>query len=213
MSLSVAATAQSHFRRENIRRKEQGRSSLSVQEKRDLIAVVVGASRREAEHSINIQFAQPSMKKVSFEVGSDLEQKIERLLNYMAHKNFDRDLGKMIEVLVDAELIRYDKSLGINQKLDKNKEEVLAEDRACSDEVRKEERSVGSTYSAISVRVHSRYIPRKIRSLVWAKYKGKCTYKDPRTGRICESEHGIQIDHRIAFAKGGEHLPENLTLL
>lgn len=57
LSLSVAAAIQSHFRKENIRRKEQGASSLSLHEKREVLDLVTGSSRRDAEHDLNIHFA------------------------------------------------------------------------------------------------------------------------------------------------------------
>lgn len=61
-------------------------------------------------------------------------------------------------------------------------------------------------------RGRSRYIPQKVRHLVWQKAQGKCTYRDPRTGNHCHSTFRLQIEHKTPFAQGGSHSPENLTL-
>lgn len=64
LSLSVAASAQSHFRKENLRRKEGGKPVLNLQEKREALELVSGASRREAEQNLNIHFAQQSKRNI-----------------------------------------------------------------------------------------------------------------------------------------------------
>jgi hypothetical protein len=109
MSLSVAATTQSHFRKENLRRKEQGKSSLTLEEKREVLDLVSGSTRREAEQNLNIHFAQTRVKNLSFQSEPELLEKITMLMDFMAHKNFDRDLAKRVELLVDQELSKYEK--------------------------------------------------------------------------------------------------------
>lgn len=189
MSLSVAASAQSHFRKENLRRKEAGKPMLSLQEKREVIELVSGHSRREAEQNLNIHFAQEIGKRLSFEATPELLKKIERLMDLMAHKNFDRDLGKMVELLIDGELTRYEKRL----KLSKPCVETSAKDETGPSP--------------------DRYISRMTRALVWAKNKGRCTYQDPLTGKKCSSTHGLEVDHKLAVSKGGQNHSQNLTLL
>lgn len=217
LSLSVAASAQSHFRKENLRRKELGKPVLNIQEKREVLELVTGASRREAEHSLNIHFSQQSTKKLQFEAAPELMAKIERLMNLMAHKNFDRDLGRMVEILVDAELERYEHKNGQSWTL-KELEKPSLDQRITTTEVAKANESNQQTLGNLMIDTkgiskRNRYIPRKTRTRVWANYKGECTYQDPLTGRKCQTKHGIQIDHKIAFSKGGTHSAENLTLL
>jgi hypothetical protein len=192
MSLSVAATTQSHFRKENLRRKEQGKSSLTLEEKREVVSLVAGSSRREAEQNLNIHFAQTSSRTLSLQAGPELLEKIEKLMDLMAHKNFGRDFGKMVGLLVDQELSKYEK-LNTPKDLMIPKPDVQKAQRSLSD--------------------RSRYIPRRIKSLVWTKQKGKCSFKDPLTGKTCESSHGVQIDHRHPVSRGGTNEHQNLTLL
>jgi hypothetical protein len=165
LSLSVAASAHSHFRKENLRRKEKGQIVLSVQEKQEALDLLAGASRRKAEQSLNIHFAQPSARTLGFSASPELEQ------------------VRCIQKPEDSHPAGADLQ-----------EENAAEHRR-------------------GVRNRNRYIPRKTRRLVWAKYKGECNYKDPLSGKKCESKHAVQVDHKLALAKGGDHRPENLTLL
>lgn len=155
--------------------------------------MVAGNSRREAEQNLNSHFAQPSVKTLSFQAGQELLEKIEKLMDLMAHKNFDRDLGRMVEILVDQKLSRYEK-----RSTPKNILSAIPETE------------IDQTSNKS---VPSRSIPRKVKSLVWAKQQGKCSFKDFLTGRTCDSTHGIQIDHRHPISKGGANDLQNLTLL
>ena len=40
---------------------------------------------------------------------------------------------------------------------------------------------------------------------------GRCTFTDP-SGRRCDERGFVEIHHRTAFAKGGSHEIDNLTL-
>src|SRR6185437_2702401 len=61
--------------------------------------------------------------------------------------------------------------------------------------------------------VHSRVIPRRIKTLVWKRDNGQCAYLSP-TGKRCEERAGLEIDHRQAWAHGGRSDdPSNLRLL
>jgi hypothetical protein len=66
-----------------------------------------------------------------------------------------------------------------------------------------------STLTGVSRR--SRYIPRPVWRVVWARDGGVCAYVDPVTGRRCGSKHKVQLDHHpIPFALGGAHTTGNL---
>jgi 5-methylcytosine-specific restriction endonuclease McrA len=57
-----------------------------------------------------------------------------------------------------------------------------------------------------------RYIPNDLKIRVWKRDQGKCTYKDPKSGRQCSSTSFIEIDHITPLALGGETAFENLRL-
>lgn len=223
LSLSVAAAAQSTFRKENIRRKEKCQASLSAQEKRQLIEDVSGLSRRKAEDIISSKFCQPKQKTIQIEASEALLEKINQLMDFMAHQNFERSHSRMFEILVDQELARWSKKLGecanqrANSETEKTSREITSnEDRRieqspAQDRSIEQSSSVGSVFEQSSKR--SRYISNATRRLVWAKCKGKCSYQNPETGHQCRSTHGLQLDHKTAFSKGGSSKEENLTLL
>ena len=57
-----------------------------------------------------------------------------------------------------------------------------------------------------------RAIPASVRRLVWERDQGCCYYRDPVTGRRCNSSHLLQIDHVLPVARGGRADPANLRL-
>jgi len=60
---------------------------------------------------------------------------------------------------------------------------------------------------------YSAKIPKRVRSAIWLRDGGKCTYFDPVTNRKCDSTRLIQVDHILPRAYGGTNEPENLRLL
>ena len=57
-----------------------------------------------------------------------------------------------------------------------------------------------------------RTIPATVRRFVWQRDQGRCCYRDPITGRRCNSSHLLQIDHLLPVAQGGGADPGNLRL-
>ena len=57
-----------------------------------------------------------------------------------------------------------------------------------------------------------RPIPAAVRRHVWLRDGGRCCYRDPLTGRRCNSSHLLQIDHLLPVAEGGGPEPQNLVL-
>lgn len=60
-------------------------------------------------------------------------------------------------------------------------------------------------------RTDSRGIPASIRREVWARDGGRCTFTSP-SGHKCAAERGLEFDHALPVAKGGESTAENLRL-
>jgi hypothetical protein len=48
---------------------------------------------------------------------------------------------------------------------------------------------------------------------VWKRDGGKCTWVSVKTGKKCDSEHLLEVDHIIPWSEGGGNEPENLRLL
>jgi len=58
-----------------------------------------------------------------------------------------------------------------------------------------------------------RIVTGKLRSQVWHRDKGRCTYFNGKTGRKCGSKYMLQIDHIKTYANGGKTEINNLRLL
>ena len=59
----------------------------------------------------------------------------------------------------------------------------------------------------------TRTIPAAVKRHIWIRDRGRCTYRDPESGRCCGSRHLVQIDHIQPYAMGGSATAENLRLL
>ncbi len=60
---------------------------------------------------------------------------------------------------------------------------------------------------------NSRYIPAAVRTEVWKRDGGQCTFIDPGSKLRCSARHALQFDHKIPFGFGGTNAPENIRLL
>jgi hypothetical protein len=60
-------------------------------------------------------------------------------------------------------------------------------------------------------RWRGRYVPAAVRRAVFARDQGRCTYAGD-LGQRCRETSGLELHHARAFARGGEHTEENLTL-
>ena len=58
-----------------------------------------------------------------------------------------------------------------------------------------------------------RAIPAAVKREVWRRDRGRCSYVDRTSGRRCGSQHLLQIDHVVPYARGGRAEPDNLRLL
>ena len=58
-----------------------------------------------------------------------------------------------------------------------------------------------------------RAIPAAVKREVWRRDRGRCRYVDRTSGRRCGSQHLLQIDHVVPYARGGAAEPNNLRLL
>ncbi len=57
----------------------------------------------------------------------------------------------------------------------------------------------------------SRYIAKAVRREVFERDGGQCTHRDA-SGRRCKERHGLEFDHVVAHALGGENAAGNLRL-
>ena len=58
----------------------------------------------------------------------------------------------------------------------------------------------------------ARSIPVAVRDAVYVRDQGRCSFVGTN-GRVCETQHDLEIDHIVPFGLGGGHDPANLRLL
>ena len=201
ITLSVAANVQSVFRKEEKRRKQGGLSPLSREDRICVVKQLKGTSVRESHKILAREFPESSSmlqekikplnesrSKIEFVASNELLEKLGRLKNLTAHKNFEGSMEKLIELLADMALKKLDAAPhGAHKVNEKVKEIATAKP--------------------------TRYIPAQVKRIVKFRDQGVCQYRDPDTYRQCGSQHGIEFDHQIPFSLGGETTAENLQLL
>jgi 5-methylcytosine-specific restriction endonuclease McrA len=70
----------------------------------------------------------------------------------------------------------------------------------------------GLRFQEFKAKARARYIPAAQKRGVLLRDKNGCTYKDPKSGRVCGNRHGLQLDHIVPHSMGGQNTAQNLTL-
>ena len=136
----------------------------------------------------SIQALAPSRYKIQFTASAELCQKIDRLKALMRSAIPDGNLAAIIEDAVSEKLAR----------LEARRFAKTASPR----------KSLGDT----SVAPKSRYVPAAVRRAVHARDGGRCAFVDEQ-GKRCGARDRLEFHHRHPFCHGGEHDPENLSLM
>ncbi len=211
LGLENASQAQVFFRKEDQRRKEQGEQKLSLEEKREVVTELLGKSTREGqrvllERSPDVMIPTekthplPERKTlVQFVASAELMEKLEELKHLLAHKNFEGRMDVLIDQVAD---------LALNELRPK----PSAVPSTSTQDSKSSPPAPGVTQSAQITAKRSRYIPAAEKRKVLLRDQNGCTYKDPKTGRVCQARHGLQLDHIIPFSRCGENTADNLTL-
>ena len=198
LPLSTLSQAQTFFRQEAI---------TSPVQKMEVLERLEGKTSREVEKLLVCESTSPeklirekvrplseSHHHLSLTISSDLLDKLTELKSLLAHRNPSMDTAKLLEILT---------------------EESLAKHRIKAPKLPPAPAAEAKNKLAVTgaVQKRSRNIPANIKRRIWVRDDGKCTYKDPMTGRSCESKHFLQVDHKVPFAAGGDASEENLRLL
>lgn len=175
---------------------------------------------------------------VQFVASAELMSKLKELKHLIAHQNFDGRMDVLIEKLADIALKKLKPVSASNSKSMPQSSASTSTLTPISNAVTSEsltstpadsspaQGTLGSgrkdlTRSQTPIsrsgplrikKLRSRYIPAQIRRQVLLRDQNGCTYQDPKTGRVCGSRHGLQLDHLVPFSWGGAHSVENLAL-
>jgi hypothetical protein len=130
----------------------------------------------------------PTRYKLQITASAELREKLERLRALMRRDVPDGDLAAVIERAVTREL----------QRLEARR---FAKTRAPRKEVNEADNAPDS-----------RYVPTAVRRFVDQRDGSQCCYVDEQ-GRRCPERYDLQYHHRVTFARGGRHDPENMCLM
>lgn len=224
LGLENASQAQSFFRKEDQRRREQGEQRLSLEEKREVVTELFGKSSREGQRVLmerSPEVMTPSEKlrplpeqktMIQFVASVELMGKLEELKSLLAHQNFEGRMDVLIEKLADIALKKLNPastdrpaSAGMSSTSPSASNSKAPIARVISP-------APGMNQVSPVQRARSRYIPAQVKRGVFLRDKNGCTYRNPKTGRVCGSLHGLQLDHLIPFSQGGDHSVDNLSL-
>jgi 5-methylcytosine-specific restriction endonuclease McrA len=211
LGLENASQAQTFFRKEDLRRKEHGENRLTLEEKKEVVSELFGKSTREGqrvlmERSPDVMTPSEKLRPlpeqrtlVQFVADAELMEMLEELKHLLAHQNFEGRMDVLIKKTASIAL----KRLKPEQKPAPSNAQQVSEG-APTKEIR--------ITSAPWLRKRSRYIPTQERRRVLQRDQNGCTYRDPKSGRVCGSKYGLQFDHLTPFSRGGSHNAQNLTL-
>ncbi len=215
LSMSAVTKVQTFFRQE----KFQNDRIYSVAEKKDLFASFEGKSEQQIERELvarspqlipkdQIRLLTPQRTEIRIVLDESVLNKIRQIQNLCSHQLKDaQSLNEVLDLMADLVLTKIDP---MKQKSKPSKEPVPV--RNCGNSLPRRKREIVRT-KRNGTQAVQRYVQKSIRIETWKKADGRCIYKDPVTGHVCNSQFKLQIEHKIPFAKGGTHFSENLTLL
>jgi hypothetical protein len=136
---------------------------------------------------------------VRFTATAELKRKLEQALDLLRHANPGGDLAPVVERALDLLLEdllrkRFGKTRGKREK--KYQEEPLPERDATNSDSKPTSRHVSSA----------------VRRSVFERDQGRCTWTDP-SGRRCDSQAWLQLDHEQPVGTGGDSGIDNVRLL
>jgi len=228
MSLTTVAMVQ-----DLVRHKKKENKPMTARDKLETLKSIEGLSKKQTEavliakapeaftHKEKMRPVTEDLTELKILANSKLMAKLKRIKELRSHKNVNPTYGELLEDMADLVLKKLEKPNPLQQKrpwkitsLEKHKSNKTV----VTAQVTEILVSTGAPGGAASPekfksnKIASRYITQEVRKLVWHRDQGKCTYTNPLTNKTCNSTHLIQFEHILPFAKGGAHIPQNLTL-
>lgn len=157
---------------------------LNAEQAKELVKELSGTSKREAERKLAELFPEKAKPEKTKPISADLVE---------IRITVNKEEAELIERLLDRKA---------HTNFQRSKAQLFVElARAAL------QKSEGKP--AQDAPPHGpgkgRYIPAATRRFVWKRDRGEC--------QVCQTRHGLQLDHIRPFAEGGPNTPENLRLL
>ena len=197
LTVATVAQAQVFFQQEKKRSKP-----CSLEKKREILKKLEGKSKRETER-ILAQEAPDAPKpdqtrsvgenaaEIRFTADEELLEMLKQIQALAAHHKLEPGYNGLLKFIAAHALKKLDPAR-------QNERKSLSPEKV-------------ATRNASKPR--SRFIAVRLKREVWKKSEGSCVFMSPLTGIRCGSRHGLQVDHIVPWAMGGETSARNLRLL
>jgi hypothetical protein len=158
-----------------------------------LVPGTAGSSASKASRRAVVEPLSPGRYKVQFTASAELHDQLERLAALMRSEVPDGDIAAIIQ-------------RAVAEKLERLEARRFAKTAAPRKATPRKAVSLGDSSRS------SRHIPAAVRRAVRARDGERCRFVDEQGRRCCE-RHRLEFHHRRPYGMGGDHSPENISLL
>jgi hypothetical protein len=225
LSLTNAAEVGRQINRENQRRRKIKEKPLQKSEQLDLVQSAENISTRECQRKLSrslpdiqevglekTKVLQDENTLIQFVADKELNQKLERLKEVFAHKNFEGRYDKLFHELADIALAYADPLLKPIKK-DSPKPEKKNGIKPAQDLKPTENAAPLPIAPTVDGAPKSCAVRLTIKRKLIHRAQAQCEYIDLITGRRCGCRHGLEIDHKNRLSAGGSNDISNLRVL
>ncbi len=187
LTLSVISQAQTFFKNENLspEKKVEVLEKLENKSSREAQKILVGMVKRPVVPREKVRPVSPEQSELKFVVSEEMLQDLEKLKGLIAHQMPQASLAELFHFAVKLALQKLDPTLKPDKPL-----------------------PASEVHS-----VTTRRVPSSMKTRIWKRDEGRCTFVDPQSGRKCGSNFRLEMDHLKPFSRGGKTSSENLRLL
>jgi 5-methylcytosine-specific restriction endonuclease McrA len=164
----------------------------------ELVPGRVGSLASAASRRAVVEPLSPGRYRVQFTASAELRDQLERLAALMRSEVPDGDIAAIIQRAVAEKLVRLEARRFAKTAAPRNAAPRKATPRKAV--------SPGNSSGP------SRHIPAAVRRAVRARDGDRCRFVDEQGRRCCE-RHRLEFHHRRPYGMGGDHSPENISLL
>jgi hypothetical protein len=212
LSLSTLSKVESFSRQQKIK---------DPKTKRELLNAVTGKSARRTEQYLasiapkpisqeSVRCITGELTELKFVVDEETIQMLIKIRNLWAHKNPHFTQAELLKEMARFVLGKID--LGNKRRIKTVKKGTLIKTLAQEESTLKTHSPLVPKRPTASAVKDSRYIPAKLRRMIWVRDKGRCQYRS-QAGKLCGSTFNLEVDHVHPLTLGGLSTADNLRIL
>ena len=249
LSLTTLKSANIVFNRVNRARKKSREANLTRAEKISVLERLAAESTRDADRILaelfprleaDVERTEPiadDRTLISFSASDVLLEKLGKIQDYFAHKNYDRRWERTVELMADEICARIDRERAGPRRKSSSQHKPAAATESSSvrtapiqdhevllEKINDHEYQQVMIFEASLLAnsdelpsppegKNSRYWSKQNERDVGERSQYQCELVDPVSGRRCDSKHALQCDEIRPIAFGGTNVIENLRML